>query len=231
MEETKRAYLESLTTRELIRIADREGIDIPPDLERVFIIQELLENDRPEDLPEPEERSKLSPVPLPKQYNITYLEVLLRDPLWVFAFWEIKRHDKDFFENSGDFEGYCLRVSSVEPPVSDRKTSEERTFLSETVFTVSVGIEDTAWYLGFPPQGGEFYVELCARLRNSRDPDRDGTDLFLKPLTASKPFSMPRLFNPSENEEMLKNPLIRLSGAEYFSLLRNTDRFSRHGIS
>jgi hypothetical protein len=231
MEETKRSYLESLTTRELIRIADREGIDIPPDLERVFIIQELLENDRPEDLPEPEEQSKLSPVPLPKQYNMTYLEVLLRDPLWVFAFWEIKRHDKELFENSEGFEGYCLRVSSAEPPVSGRKTSEERAFLSETVFTVSVGTEDSAWYLGFPPQGGEFYVELCVRLRNSRDPDRDGTDLLLKSLIASKPFFMPRLFNPSENEETLKNPLIRLSGAEYFSLLRNTDRFSRHDIS
>jgi hypothetical protein len=211
-------------------MADREGIDIPPDLERVFIVQELLENDTMEVPPEPEERSKLSPVPLPKQYNITYLEVLLRDPLWVFAFWEIKKHDKEIFEKSGDFEGYCLRVSSVKPPVSGRKTSEERVFLSETVFTVSVGAEDTAWYLGFPPQGGEFYVELCARLRNSRDPDREGTDLFLKPLAASKPFFMPRLFNPPENEETLKNPLIRLSGAEYFSLLRNTDRFSRHGV-
>jgi hypothetical protein len=211
-------------------MADREGIDIPPDLERVFIIQELLENDRPEDFPEPEERSKLSPVPLPKQYNITYLEVLLRDPRWVFAFWEIKRHDKELFENSEDFEGYCLKVSSVGPPASGRKTFEEKTFLSETVFTVSVGTEDTAWYLGFPPQGGEFYVELCVRLRDSREPDRDGADLFLKSLTASKPFSMPRLFNPLENGETLKNPLMRLSGAEYFSLLRDTDRFSRHGI-
>jgi hypothetical protein len=211
-------------------MADREGIDIPPDLERVFIIQELLEKDSLEVPPEPEERSKLSPVPLPKQYNITYLEVLLRDPLWVFAFWEIKRHDKELFENSGSFEGYCLKVSSIGAPSMGRKTPEERAFLSETVFTVSVGTEDTAWYLGFPPQGGEFYMELCVRLSNSRDTGRDGTDLSLKPL-ASKPFSMPRLFNPSENEEMLKNPLIRLSGAEHFSLLRNMERFSRYGIS
>jgi hypothetical protein len=200
-------------------------------LERVFIIQELLENDSIEEPPQPEERGRLSPVPLPKQYNITYLEVLLRDPLWVFAFWEIKKYDKELFENSGDFEGYCLKVSSVEPPVSGRKMPGERAVLLETVFTVSVGTEDTAWYLGFPPQGGEFYVELCVRLRNPRDPGRDGTDLFLKSLTASKPFSMPRLFNPSENDETLKNPLIRLSGAEYFSLLRNADRFSRYGIS
>ncbi|MDR2144806.1 MAG: DUF4912 domain-containing protein [Treponema sp.] len=232
MEENTRSYLESLTTRELIRMADREGIDIPPDLERVFIIQELLENDRPEDLPEPEERGRLTPVPLPKQYNITYLEVLLRDPLWVFAFWEIKKYDREHFEKSGDFEGYCLKVSSVGSAVSpDRKKTPEKAFFPETVFTVSVGAEDTAWYLGFPPQGGEFYVELCVRLRDSREPGRDRADLFLKPLAASRPFFIPRLFNPPENEEMLKNPLIRLSGAEYFSILRNTDRFSQYGIS
>jgi hypothetical protein len=232
MEETTRSYLESLTTRELIRMADREGIDIPPDLERVFIIQELLENDSLEVSPEPEERGKLSPVPLPKQYNITYLEVLLRDPLWVFAFWEIKRHDKELFENSGDFEGYCLKVSSAGSGLSPgRKTSGERAFLPETVFTVSVGTEDTAWYLGFPPQGGEFYVELCVRLRNPREPGRDEMDLLLKTLAVSRPFFMPRLFNPPENEEMLKNPLIRLSGAENFSFLRNTDRSLRYGIS
>jgi hypothetical protein len=228
MEENTRSYLESLTTRELIRMADREGIDIPPDLERVFIIQELLENDRPEDEPPvPEERGKLVPVPLPKQYNITYLEILLRDPLWVFVFWEIKKHDKEIFENSADFEGYCLKVSSVGTGFSTgRKPSMERNFLSETVFTVSVGTEDTAWYLGFPPQGGEFYVDLCVRLRNSRDPDQGEADMLLKSLAVSKPFSMPRLFNPSENKEMLKNPLIRLSGVDCFSILRNTERFS-----
>jgi hypothetical protein len=225
MEENARAYLESLTTRELIRMADREGIDIPPDLERVFIIQELLENEKPEDSPEPELRAKLPPVPLPKQYNITYLEILLRDPLWVFVFWEIKKYDRELFENSADFEGYCLKVSSTgsgSPAPSG--ASPERNTPSETVFTVSVGTEDTAWYLGFPPQGGEFYVELCVRLRNSRDSERNEADTALKTLAASKPFFMPRLFNPAENEETLKNPLIRLSGAEYFSILRNTER-------
>jgi hypothetical protein len=209
-------------------MADREGIDIPPDLERTFIIQELLENDDLEIPPEPEERGRLRPVPLPKQYNITYLEILLRDPLWVFAFWEIKKPDRELFENSGNFEGYCLRVSSAGQARSPGpRTAEERGFFSETVFTVSVGTEDIAWYLGFPPQGGEFYVELCVRLRNSREPGRDEADMSLKPLAVSRPFSMPRLFNPSENKETLKNPLIRLSGAEYLSILRSADRFSR----
>jgi hypothetical protein len=259
MGENTRDYLESLTTRELMRMADREGIDIPPDLERVFIIQELLENDRPEDAaPEPAggaffqtagTRSRQNPVPLPRQYNITYLETLPRDPLWVFAFWEIKRSDKEVFENLGNFEGYCLKVSSLGFPegkgegprrspkpngarrqVPGRKAPAERNVPPDTAFTVPVGTEDTAWYLGFPPLGGEFKVELCVTLGDSREARREEASVRFKTLAVSRPFFTPRLFNPSENEETLKNPLIRLSGADYLSAPRSRDRFSRYGI-
>jgi len=38
-----RTWLESLSTAELIKLADSFGIDIPHGLERIFIIEELLE--------------------------------------------------------------------------------------------------------------------------------------------------------------------------------------------
>lgn len=205
-----RSYLESLTTRELTRMADREGIDVPPDFERIFIIQELLENGVEEEVQAPEEKhGKLCPVPLPKQYNITTLEVLLRDPLWVFAFWEIKGPDKERFEASPDFDGYCLMVVSLD------------TGVSEAAFTVRVGCEDNAWYLGFPPQGGLYKVELCL-LTKEGHPEGE-----TRVLAVSRRFFMPRLLNPPESEECLKNPLLRLSGAEYFSLLRNPGTSAR----
>lgn len=203
MEKT-RAYLESLTTRELARMADREGIDILPGLERVFIIQELLENSNeeiPENPQEPEGRqAKLCPVPLPKQYNITYLDILIRDPLWVFAFWEINGPEKERFEASPDFDGYCLRVLSLE------KDSEAAAFM------VQVDTVDNAWYVGFPPSGGLFRIELCLRQKNEPDAFRA--------LAFSPSFSMPHLFNSPENEVNLKNPLVRLSGAAHFSVIR-----------
>ena len=34
-----RAYLESLTTSDLIKMADNSGIDIPSELDRIFIIE------------------------------------------------------------------------------------------------------------------------------------------------------------------------------------------------
>ncbi|MDR2398480.1 MAG: DUF4912 domain-containing protein, partial [Spirochaetaceae bacterium] len=153
-----RPYLESLTTHELIRLADSFGVAIPPDLERLFIIAEIMdvtaEYTRNEaalvvplvetDIPEP--------VPLPKQYNITFIEVLIRDPFWVFAFWEIKNADKESYEKSGDFKGYQLKVSSAD---ASQKAH------GEGAFSISVGVSDTAWYLSFPPGCERFKLELC----------------------------------------------------------------------
>jgi hypothetical protein len=229
----ERSYLESLTTHELVKLADSHGIDIPPGLERSFIIEELLELDYEgkagaagkEPSPLTEGRGRGS-APLPKQYNITFIEVLIRDPLWVFAFWEINTHDKALHEKASNFGGYCLKVCPVEG------------LGQQGAFTVSVGIGDSAWYLGFSPSGGSFRVDLCAR-RGGR----------AQVLAASRPFTLPRLFNAAGNayasggaaaqtaaqiaaQEVagigaFRNPLIFLSGLEDFRILRNMDRLSR----
>ena len=69
-----RPWLESLCTEELVKLADGLGIDIPSGLERIFIIEELLEfaftNEPPRE-EEPESRPDfLEAAALPKQYNI-----------------------------------------------------------------------------------------------------------------------------------------------------------------
>jgi hypothetical protein len=208
-----RPYLESLTTRELTVLADSFGIDIPPGLERIFIIEEILDaltddEDEPADQETVplEEAEFLESVPLPKQYNITYIEVIIRDPLWAFAFWEINSHDREMHEKAPDFEGYNLKVSAA----------------GEKSFTIPVGIEDSAWYLGFPPEysgrktAGEGWcrVELCV-LRGEE----------AQVLAVSRPFRLPALLAPAE--EAPRSPLSVLSGADEVSILRNRDRRSR----
>jgi hypothetical protein len=150
---------------------------------------------------------------LPKQYNITFLEVLIRDPLWAFVFWEIKNHDKELYEQAPDFGGYYLRVIPLNGGIEGPK---------EDSFTVSVGINDTAWYLGFPPAEGRYRVDLCV-LR--------GSDEIV--LAVSRPFMLPRLLNmPLKSGgqslgQVYLNPLAGLSGAEEFPVIRNADRLSR----
>jgi hypothetical protein len=217
-----KAYLDSLSTDELVKMAEGFGIDIPPGLERIFIIEEVLAAAREETEPEDEEDSPVSPrefsetSELPKQYNITFLEVMIRDPLWAFVFWEIKSHDKEVYEQAPDFGGYCLRVIPLaEQPAKQKGNS----------FTVSVGVEDSAWYLGFPPAEGQYQVELCV-LRG------DGEQI----LAVSRPFKLPRLLSrpglnradsPETGPDLYRSPLIMLSGAGVFPVIRNADRLSR----
>jgi hypothetical protein len=212
----KRPFLESLTTAELIQLADRAGIDVPPGLERIIIIGELLETmddaeegaeKKPAFVPE-ERRLPTSSAPFPNHYNITYVNVLVRDPLWAFAFWEINVHDRELHERAPDFGGYCLRVEA--DPLSQA--------MQDSSFTVPVGTGDSAWYLGFSPSGGTFRVDLCAIRREES-----------VILAMSEPFSLPNLHEPLGNRysRASHNPLLRLSGIDEFKILHNTSRSSR----
>jgi hypothetical protein len=211
-----RSYLESLTTAELTKLADNNGIDIPPGLERVFIIEELLEL---EDVDSPGQEQGiplgdalfLEPAQIPKQYNITYIDVLIRDPLWVFAFWEIKSFDKALYEKTDDFEGYYLKIVPL--------TLENRHIPGQDdPFIIPVGIEDSAWYIGFPPSGGRFRVEIGVI--------RGGAAAV---LAVSRPFRLPKPLNPPgwKGGNNSGEPLIQLSGIDELPVLRNIDRLSR----
>jgi hypothetical protein len=199
-------------------MADDCGIDIPAGLDRIFIIEELLDYGRAEDAAEEPEGSLaespnyMETAPIPRQYNITFIDVIVRDPLWAFVFWEVKEHDRELFERDPDFSGYILRVS----PAGDYSRGD----LS---FTVQVDSGDAARYLGFseyPPEDfreGAFQVELCAGLGGSREA-----------LAVSRSFRLPRLQKKilSDQENVLPPSLPLLSGLNEFPILRNADRMS-----
>ena len=206
-------YLEKLSTDELFRLAEKHGIDIPAGIERVFIIEELLYigKDGVGITEKTEENTTL-----PKQHNISMVEVLVRDPLWAFVFWEIKGHDEDMYEKTSDFGGYWLRVIPL-------KEGSNQADMAAS-FTVAVGTKNSAWYLGFSPGSGNFFrVELCVQQREN-----------YIVLASSQPFKMPRLIEPKnfssvhggdgEIQSVYRNPLAQLSGVEHFSLLRSMDR-------
>jgi hypothetical protein len=158
---------------------------------------------------------------LPKYYNISFIETLIRDPLWTFVFWEIKKHDRDLHENQPHFDGYHLRVVPLKEPGLQPDMAAS--------FTVAVGKNDCGWYLGFPPNERRCYkVELCASNRNT-----------YTVLAETHPFFLPRLIQPrletasmvldkdEEIQSLYRNPLAQLSGIDNFLLYRGIDRRSR----
>jgi len=231
-----RIYLESLTTDELMQVADNWGVDIPYGLDRIFIIEELLEtvSEDEEDTGisaemDLEDSGLIESAPLPKQYNITFIEVIVRDPLWVFVFWEIKTQDKEQFEKAQDFSGYYLKVSPLERSRDNGSRAVPRNKdESDRVFKVQVTPVDTSWYIGFTPAGPDgispdpqclYRVELCVVLK--------GEETI---LATSNPFKLPGLSelpSGSAKLESYQKPLGLLSGYKDFHILRNGDRLSR----
>jgi hypothetical protein len=199
------------------------GLDIPPDLERPFVIEELLEAQRERDDSEAgEERDGdlagdadyPEPAPLPRRYNITYIKTLIRDPLWVFVFWEVKEQDKELYEKARDFEGYYLRASPA---------GMGGLVIRDPSFTVPVGPDDTAWYLAFPPEhrepgavgGGWYQVELCV-----------SGEARQTVLAVSRPFKLPALL-PSADMAAARSPLAGLSAIDELPVIRSGDRLFR----
>ena len=110
-----RVHLDSLSTKELINLAEANGIDIPEGLNRRFIIGELLDlhNEILVDSMAVSDLADTKVFPkkkkLPFTYNETMITALLRDPGWIFVFW-------DFHTNvvqSSSIDCFFLRVNSL----------------------------------------------------------------------------------------------------------------------
>jgi hypothetical protein len=212
-----RPLLERLSNSELIKLAEDMGIDIPPGLERIFIIEELLLESASLNQEKKEEieinPSYSEPVALPKQYNFSFIDVIIRDPLWVYVFWEIKGQDREAFENAADFNGYCLRVIPLEEGEIFPKSMDNS-------FTVSVDTDDTARYLGLAEHSsqaaGRYVIKLSA-LKGEAEIQ----------IAASLPFNLPRLIENGCICDLESVPLVRLSGVQDLLTIKNTDRESR----
>jgi hypothetical protein len=218
-----RHWLESLSTGELLQLTDDLGIDIPPGMERILLIEELLENNF-ENANDAKDDLAANPVftetaALPKHYNISFIEVMIRDPLWVFVFWEIKGHDKEMHEKADNFNGYCLRVIPLNGEgCCYTKGSSPKA--GGDSFTVAINVNDAARYIGFPEHTSKtadsYVIKLCA-IRGASE----------VPVAVSQPFSLPRLAEDEKICSMDSNPLVYLSGARDFLTIKNTDRHSR----
>ena len=209
-----RTWLESKSTGELVKLADNFGIDIPHGLERIFIIQELLECSNTDDH---EIKDDLINDPacsetaaLPKKYNISYIEVIIRDPLWIFVYWEIKSYDREIHEKADDFKGYCLRLVPLSEGEVDSKLKREP-------FIVPVDKEDCARYIGLAEHSSQTQGRYLIRL----DVIRGDSEL---QIAVSQPFCMPRLIENENINSMKENPLVHLSAVEDLSMIKRTDR-------
>ena len=147
MKFASRQQLEAMSTSQLIAFADKYGIDIPSDLDRRFIIGELLEAEEEFDSSEKKTEVQISdddePVPdtLPKTYNNTCIDAVIRNPAWLFVFWDIKESDISALSQEFSFESAFLHISFFDSAESEK---------SDDSFDVKIPLEPNEQYIMIP---------------------------------------------------------------------------------
>ena len=155
MKFASRQQLEAMSTSQLIAFADKYGIDIPSDLDRRFIIGELLEAEEEFDSSEKKPEVQISdddePVPdtLPKTYNNTCIDAVIRNPAWLFVFWDIKESDISALSQEFSFESAFLHISFFESAESEK---------SDDSFDVKIPLEPNEQYIMIP--GGKKFARI-----------------------------------------------------------------------
>lgn len=147
-----RAYLETLSFAELVRLADEYGVDVPVDLDRRFLIAELLElseeSDELDDEMIIQEEGGNNSENLPKNYNETQICAVLRNPAWLFVFWNISESDSlKLKEISGC--NLMLRICSLKDPKDP---------MPEEAFEIQATSENQEQYVLLPT--GKKYIKV-----------------------------------------------------------------------
>lgn len=195
-----RVYLTTLTTAELVELADEYGIDIPEGLSRRFIIGELLEaidepqNTASDELVEVENPISAS-VTLPKSYNETQITALLRNPAWLFVYWDLNDSDAKEIQQTKSFSSFVLRVLYYTQK-GDEKPAE--------VYTVPVRTEDRDRYIFLSQSECEVRIDLLAEFR-LREP---------QVLAHSQRICIPKISQELTNPANMQKtePILELSG-------------------
>ena len=194
--------LESSSASDLIRYADELGIDIPENLDRNFIIGELLEaamesgvKSGSESIRETSDQNVALELPL--SYNETSISASLRNPAWAFVFWDIK--EADLKKIKADNSSLSLHIAFLAKPDDEKSVNS---------IDIQVALKDREQYVLLEGRHRYFAVQLVAQ----------GEDGKSEILAVSKPIEIQREredftgYVPGDVPEM--NELEKNSGLE-----------------
>jgi len=158
------AYLQSLSTADLLLLADDYGIDIPEQLNRSFIISELYEIAQ-ESLSDEFDSEIVktdtiveNSMTLPETYNETTVDFVLRTPAWIYVFWDISNSDLHNIIMQRNFVRLFLKICFW-------NEDEEK---PEYSFEISVSPESKYQYVLIPSNKKKISINLVAELSGKK---------------------------------------------------------------
>lgn len=201
------AYLETLSSADLITLADDYGIDIPDNLNRRFIIGELLEV--AEEFKQPAVRTQSmnengelpdSNTELPASFNETSISVILRNPAWAFVYWDISSDGLKKISESSRFKNMVLRVSYFENEADTNPVD---------YYDLQINISDREQYILIEADKKYLRVDLVAFFN---DGTSDSLTISKKICLPQKPAILSKAF-PGEELDIPK--ILEISGMKH----------------
>ncbi len=199
-----RSYLETLSSQELINLADEYGIDIPDDLNRHFIIGDLLEigeeleqnADTRETLVMSEKDSgQINVDTLPLSYNETKINVILRNPVSLFVWWDLGEYLLRNLKTSKSSLRLAVYFFETE---DDEKPSD--------TFSIQVPLSEREQYVIIPAGKKFVRVDLCSE-------NTEKTEV----LSVSEKVSLPHggeVMASRPGEDLNVSRIVKLSGVQ-----------------
>jgi hypothetical protein len=210
--------LRTLSYNELSTIADNGNINVLQDMDKeslVSMIFEALEEERLDregdnNLTIQIEAKKYAVsqdqelfldfgdnVELPDRYEETRLVLMLRDPSWVFCYWDIEVRTLEELAENSDFSGLVLRVTELAADDWGKDSTVDW-------FDIPIQFDDLRRYINLPSEDSFYGVEIYAQLGEkesliSRSNIVEGSRDYIAPLP--------------EIENAKRDLLIELSGS------------------
>ncbi len=208
--------MESLSDDDLRAIAERMGLGLPPDLDRVFIVEEIVEALEEDSLDQGPGAEKLlyvedakywcrdesgavpdCPPKLEPRYNETCIKALVRDPSWAFALWNISESDREVLELGREDAQLFLRVTEISDFDAERSL----------FFDIPITMDDLQWYINLPHSEARYRIDLITKV-NSR----------ARVLARSAEIAVPRqTIDPDQRPPEIRR-LLELSGIGDFDI-------------
>lgn len=199
-----RQNLESLSTADLISLTRTYGVNVPSTLNRNFIIGELLEiakeSESENQDKNPVENSELKvATELPSTYNDTTVHIFMKNPVWLFAYWDIKDSDIKAMKDEFDFEELFLHISFF------NNEDDEKAFDS---FDVTLNFESKELYILIPANRHYVMATLAYRVKGEAP----------RPLSYTKKLEIPQedesIRNYQPGKKLSMSDLTRISGMD-----------------
>ena len=216
-EPINRASLEKLSFSDLVQLADEYGVDVPEDLDRRFLIAELLElaeesNNREDEMIIASEVDNQQPVVLNGNFNETQVSCVLRNPAWLFVFWNLNDNDSSKILDNPSC-SLKLRICSYTDP-KDAKPEE--------AFEVQTPSQSQEQYVLLPK--GKKYIKVELVCVNAGVGD---VIAFSPVISIPQGAALVNDLQPGREEDF--SPVIELSGIK--ELITEQYRNHRHSFS